>query len=184
MIAIRNLTSAALAAAGLSLLLTAPASASDDPTIIPALGSCPKMAVGELHDALDQVVPIPCVVSLQQSLQAAGFTALDATGGYDAPTWEAVWNFQYAHTADGLEATGDADLDTILLLDQVTNSPAAVTEDNGADLDGNGEATPPEAPDIFSVTVVGETVDPQDGPQDCSTSCDRDYWIPVELYQQ
>jgi hypothetical protein len=184
MIAIRRLAFAAVATTGLSLFLAAPALAYVNPDAIPDLEFCPQMAIGEIRNSLDEVVAIPCVAALQQDLQAAGFTWLDITGGYDAATWEDVWNFQYAHSDDGLEATGDADRSTIEVLDRIANSPAAMTGDNGADSDGVVEVSPPSIPDVPEFRVDSDSVDAQDEPpDDCSTSCELDYWVPVEVYE-
>lgn len=126
------------------------ASVTSDPnwmnlSTLPDLGTCAPMMPGySINDGTaDQ---IPCVGALQDSLAAVGFSGLQIDGLYGADTWSAVWRFQSAHQ---LPATGDADAQTIALLDQVANSTAA-SSDNGASLQA------PPAPAIPG-TINGES---------------------------
>jgi peptidoglycan hydrolase-like protein with peptidoglycan-binding domain len=110
------------------------------------LGTCGPMVPGwSINEGMAS--QDPCVGALQDSLAAVGFGGLDVDGLYGVATWSAVWRFQSAHQ---LNATGDADAQTIGLLDQVANSPAAMSPDNGESLQA------PPAPD-FTVTVNGDS---------------------------
>jgi hypothetical protein len=164
----------ALLAGGFAFLPTTPALADDGGSSIPDLGNCLPMIHAVFETDSQQVVEIPCVWSLKQSLQAVGYgTAISQqapttyTGVYDDATWQDVWRFQTAHANDGLVATGDADKATISLLDRIANSPAALGNGNGTDLNA------PPAPAIphYTVNSVAETGEEAD---DCATSCDRE----------
>lgn len=116
-----------------------------NPATLPDLGTCAPMTPGySIED--DMPDQVPCVGALQESLAAVGFGSLQPDGLYGQDTWQAVWCFQSFHQ---LGATGDADAQTIVLLDEVANSPAAMTSDNGASLQA------PAAPAI-PVTVNGQ----------------------------
>jgi len=174
MVGLERVVTAALLVGGFVLLPTTPAWAEDDGDPIPDLGLCRPMIHAVFETDTTQVVEIPCVRSLKQSLQAVGYgTAISQTnpttytGVYDDPTWQDVWRFQTAHASSGLVATGDADKATILLLDRLANSPAALGNGNGTDL----AAPPAPAVPHYTVASVAET---GEVPDDCATSCDKE----------
>jgi len=136
-----------------------------DTSTLPDLGTCGPMTPGwNVED--DDPYQVPCVGALQDSLAAVGFSGVAVDGLYGQATWSAVWCFQTAHQ---LNATGDADAQTIGLLDQIANSPAAMSPDNGESLQA------PAAPEITGTVDGAANVDVDPPATDENDQSDDDY---------
>jgi len=140
----------------------------------PDLSDCPSL-LPQLFQYSDGVYqPQGCVAALQQNLDAVGFR-LHITGDYSPLTYEAVWNFQQAHSSDsGLSVTGRADPSTLSVLDRIANSPAGLAG-NGVDGNGNDEVQAPLPAPITTVQLQTNTPPTMEEQQDdCATTCDQD----------
>jgi hypothetical protein len=144
-----------------------------DPSTLPDLGTCPPMSYGySVNTYGGSLNQDPCVGALQYDLLIVGFSQLGADGEYGPQTWTDVWNFQTAHQ---LPATGNADAQTIALLDFVANSPEAITDDNGAGVDGGPEIQP-SVPPVPIARVDNGEVDAGPEQPDVTVPDDQDYF--------
>jgi hypothetical protein len=172
MFGVRRALIVALIMGGFSVVPVSLAAADTPDDNIPDLRTCPAMQLATFRNYYsEQPVAIPCVWALKQNLEVVGFRNVaigpdDYTSDYDRTTWQDVWSFQTAHAADGLVATGTADLLTLRVLDRVANSNAAFGN-NGQNF------TPPPAPKPETI-YIKEMSETGEMPDDCATSCGKE----------